>query len=99
MVKVKLDNVEYEVEVPTKAWPLLAFIDDRRLNQPKNLEEAIKRGEELEQALEKVMEFCVTPKPPKALWNKMLTIINMLVNREVKETAEWFDKFLAERGG
>jgi len=98
-MKVKLNDEEYEIRLTVKAWPLLALIDDRRLNVPRNAEDAIKRGEELEQALEKLMEMCVAPKPPKELWNKLLGIINMEENRQLKEAMELYEKFRGEHRG
>jgi hypothetical protein len=98
-LKVKLDDKEYEIRLTVKAWPLLVFIDDRRLNAPKSAEEAIKRGEELDQALEKLMEMCVAPKPPKELWGKLLGIINIEENRQLKEAIELYEKFRGEHRG
>ncbi|MEM0456106.1 MAG: hypothetical protein QXI01_00025 [Nitrososphaerota archaeon] len=96
-MKVKVGDVEYEVRLTVKAWPLLAFIDDRRLNAPRSAEEAVKKGEELEQAMEKLMDMCVTPKPPRELWSKLLGIINIEENRQLKEAIELYEKFRGER--
>lgn len=96
-MKIKLDDIEYEIRLTVKAWPLLAFIDDRRLNAPRSVEEAVKRGEELEQAMEKLMDMCVVPKPPRELWGKLLGMINIEENRQLKEAIEFYEKFRGER--
>ncbi|MEM2909805.1 MAG: hypothetical protein QXO01_01885 [Nitrososphaerota archaeon] len=92
-MKVEVDGVEYEVRTSPKAWPLLALIDDLRLNAPKTLEDADKRGELLERALEKLMENCISPKPPRELWLRFLTIINLVDATAIREASEFFDSF------
>lgn len=97
-MKVKINNVEYEIKTPARAWPLLALIDDLRLNAPKTLEEAEKRGEQLEKALEKLISICVSPTPPPNLWMQFLSFITMQIAKELRETTELFDKFHVKCG-
>jgi len=97
-LKVEFDGIEYEVKLTPRVWPLLVFIEDRRINAPKNPEEAVKRGEELEAALEKVMEICVTPMPPRHLWPKFLALINLEDNRTLKEAVDFYESFRRSAG-
>lgn len=92
-LKVQIDGIDYEIRTTPKAWPLLALIDDLRINASKDVDDALKKGEVLEIALERLMDLCVSPKPPKNLWLKFFILINAIDADAIKEAKEIYDRF------
>jgi len=87
-IKIKVEDVEYSVDVPAYMIPVINFMAPALGKIPGSLKEAVEASKELEEALRLFTERCVSPTPRREhvveLVFKAIAHVTQEINRAVK---------------
>lgn len=82
-MKIKLDDHEYVIRIPTKAWPYLQVLAQA-------LSGAEVQEEKIDQAEKKVLEYCVSPQACEDHADVLLIRIISHYALQMREIAQQF---------